>query len=250
MSLPARIALIAVALAAFVFGAGRVEAGTEAPDPGLIARGDELYRTACVSCHGDGGAGTERAPSLIGVGAGAADFQLRTGRMPAADTDGQPPGKPVAFGDDEIEALVAYVASLGDGPPIPEVDLTAGDLSEGGELFRANCAACHNAAGIGGALSYGARAPNLLDTEPVQIAEAIRTGPNQMPAFGPETFTDEQVDAITRHIRVTLADGETPGGFTLGRAGPVTEGFVAIFFGLTSLVLCTRWITSRRADRE
>lgn len=249
MRLPAHIALVGVAAATFVFGAGRVEAGSADPDAEIVTQGEELFRTSCVSCHGDDAVGTDRAPTLIGVGAAAADFQLRTGRMPAAGTDGQQPGKPVAFDDDDIEALVAYVADLGDGPPIPDVDQQAGDLSEGGELFRANCAACHNAAGIGGALSYGARAPSLLETEPVQIAEAIRTGPNQMPVFGPDTFDDAQVDSIVRHVRETLADGATPGGFALGGAGPVTEGLVAILFGLTVMVLCTRWITSRRADR-
>ena len=244
-----RVLLVVVAVGAFAFGTSRVEAGSSSADPELVAQGEELFRTSCVSCHGDGAVGTSRAPTLIGVGAAAADFQLRTGRMPAAATDDQPPGKPVAFDDDDIDALVAYVASLGEGPPIPTVDQAAGDLSEGGELFRQNCAACHNAAGIGGALSYGARAPSLLETEPVQIAEAIRTGPNQMPVFGPNTFTDEQVDSIVVHIRETLANGETPGGFALGGAGPITEGLVAILVGLTSMVLVTRWITSRNAAR-
>ena len=249
MKSAARVAIAALALIAFGFGSGRVEAGTQADDPQLVADGEELFRNSCVSCHGGDGVGTDRAPPLVGVGAAAADFQLRTGRMPATGTDGQPPGKPEAYDDDEIEALVAYVASLGEGPPIPAVDLDRADLSEGGELFRANCAACHNAAGIGGALSYGARAPSVLEAEPVQIAEAVRTGPNQMPVFGPDTFTDEQVDSIALYIRETLVDGPTPGGLTLGSAGPVTEGFIAIAIGLAGLVLTTRWITGRRNDR-
>lgn len=240
----ARLAVVGLAAAAFMVGTGRVEAG-----PDRVARGEELFRTNCVTCHGDDAKGTNRAPPLAGVGAATADFQLRTGRMPAANTNGQPPSKPVAFSDDEIKDLVAYVASLGDGPAIPDVDPANGDLSEGGELFRENCAACHNAAGIGGALSYGTRAPSLLEVEPTQIGEAVRIGPGQMPVFGPDTFTDDQVDSIVRHIRETLVDGETPGGFTLGSAGPVTEGLVAILIGLGAIVLTTRWITGKKADR-
>lgn len=250
MRIVTRLSIIAVALFALAVGAGRVEAGTGGDDTDLVAAGNQLFLTGCASCHGVDGVGTQQGPPLIGVGAASADFQLRTGRMPAADVDGQPQAKDVAYGEEEIQALVAYVADLGDGPPIPDVDVSAGDLAEGGELYRANCAACHNAAGIGGALSYGSEAPGVLGTEPVQIAEAMRVGPGQMPVFGSDTFDEADVNSIVRHIRETLADDGAPGGFTLGSAGPVTEGFVAILIGLAGIVLSTRWITGRMPGRE
>jgi ubiquinol-cytochrome c reductase cytochrome c subunit len=176
------------------------------------------------------------------VGAASADFQLRTGRMPAGWPTAQPPQKEPAFTDDQIVDLVAYVASLGDGPPIPDIDPSLGDLAEGSELFLANCAACHNSAGIGGALSYGRHAPPLLDVEPTQIGEAIRVGPGTMPVFGPDTLSDQQVNSIVRYVQY-LQEPEHPGGLMIGRAGPVPEGFVAWLVGLGALVLVIRWIT-------
>ena len=175
------------------------------------------------------------------MGAAAADFQLSTGRMPLTDPSAQAVRKPPAFSPDEIDALVAYVASLGDGPPIPDVDPAAGDLAEGGTLFRLNCAACHSATGTGGALSYGDDAPKLWSATPLQIAEAIRTGPGQMPVFGPDTFSDHQVDSIVRYVRY-LSDPDDPGGFSLGRIGPITEGLVALLIGIPALLFVCRRI--------
>jgi ubiquinol-cytochrome c reductase cytochrome c subunit len=217
-------------------------AGSSAPAGStLVERGRQLFLTSCSSCHGAEGRGTDQGPSLIGVGAAAADFQLSTGRMPLADPTAQPVRKPPAFGRRDIEALVAYVASLGPGPPIPNVDVAAGDLARGGTLFRLNCAACHSASGVGGALSYGTDAPSLRSATPKQIAEAIRTGPGQMPVFGPETFSQQQLDSIVRYVRY-LRDPEDPGGFSLGRIGPITEGMVALLLGLPLLLFACRRI--------
>jgi ubiquinol-cytochrome c reductase cytochrome c subunit len=255
-----------LAAVALLLALGRAEAGEPSPeveqqgtsgpsaaaaqaaanaDPQMVGAGERLYLTACVSCHGVGGVGTPGYPSLIGAGAASADFQLRTGRMPAAWPTQQPPQKAPAFDDEQIRQLVAYVASLGDGPPVPDVDPDRGDLADGGELFLANCAACHNSAGVGGALSHGAHAPPLLDVDPTQIAEAIRTGPGQMPVFGIDTLDDQQVDSIVRYV-LYLQEPEHPGGLMIGRVGPVPEGFVAWLVGLGLLVLVIRWITRER----
>jgi ubiquinol-cytochrome c reductase cytochrome c subunit len=215
-------------------------------DPALVAAGEELYLTSCVSCHGVDGKGTDNGPSLEASGAAAADFMLRTGRMPLAAPAVQAPQKPVAYDDLQIRQLVAYVASLGTGPAIPSVDPSAGDLAEGSDLYLSNCAACHNSSGIGGALSYGNHAPSLLSVEPTQIAEAMRIGPGQMPVFGPDTISDEQVDSIVRYVQY-LQEPEHPGGLRLGGAGPVPEGFVAWLVGLGVLLLFARWITREHA---
>ena len=55
----------------------------------------------------------------------------------------------------------------------------------------------------------------------------MRTGPGQMPVFGPDTFSDHQVNSIVRYVRY-LSDPDDPGGFSLGRIGPITEGLVAL----------------------
>lgn len=245
-----------VAVVSVVIGAQlRLDAGAKAgvgaaqPDDGdLVAQGEELYLTGCVSCHGREGIGVEgNGPALVGVGAAAVDFYVTSGRMPAvAGVDEQPKRKPPVYDREETDALIAYITSLGgDGPSIPNVEIDAADLALGGELYRANCASCHNASGIGGALSYGAEAPSLGAATPVQVVEAMRIGPGQMPRFGDEAFSAEEANAIATYVEY-LEDPEDPGGFSLGRVGPVSEGFVALLFGLGGLVALSVWIVGRR----
>lgn len=211
-----------------------------------VAAGRELFLTACVNCHGVGGEGTDQGPTLIGVGAAAADFMLRTGRMPLNDPGDQAMHKRPAYDDTQIEQLVAYVASLGPGPGIPEVDTEAGNLATGGEIFRQDCAACHQAAGSGGALSDGTIAPDVHEATAVEIAEAVRIGPGQMPVFGSDIISDDELDSLVRYV-LELDDPESPGGFRLG-IGPVAEGFVALLAGLGGLMLIARWVTAERTD--
>ncbi len=205
-------------------------------------RGDgrQLYVTGCSSCHGLDGDGTRRGPSLKSSGAASAYYYLSTGRMPLAD-ETQPRRKPAAYSREEIDLLVDYVASLGNGPPLPHLDLEAGDLAEGGVLFRSNCGACHTAAGIGGALSSGRAAPSVQPAAPLEAAAAIRSGPGQMPLFAPEALSDEEVNSIVRYVRF-LESPPTPGGAALGGAGPIPEGFVAWIFGVGTLILAVLWI--------
>lgn len=218
-------------------------------DPEQVAAGEALFNLNCVSCHGTGGVGTQSGPTLIGVGEAAADFQLQTGRMPLADPQGQAPAKPPAFSEDQIDQLVAYVGSLGIGTPIPDIDPADGNLAEGGELFRANCAACHGAAAVGGALSYGRYAPSLHDVPEVQIAEAVRVGPGQMPVFDDDVFDEDQLNSIVRYV-LYLQDPADPGGFSLGRIGPVAEGYVAWVIGIGVVLVFIRWITRRGRPHE
>jgi quinol---cytochrome-c reductase cytochrome c subunit len=213
-----------------------------------VAAGRELFLTGCVSCHGDQGQGTEQGPTLIGVGAAAADFMLRTGRMPLNNPGQQALRKQPAYDDTQISQLVAYVASLGDGPAIPDVDPSAGDLSVGGEIFRQDCAACHQAAGSGGALSSGVIAPDLHQATATQIAEAVRIGPSQMPVFGPDVISDDELDSLVLYV-LQLDDPDSPGGFRLG-IGPVAEGFVGLLVGVGGLVLVARWVSAGRDDEE
>ncbi|HEV2767341.1 MAG TPA: c-type cytochrome [Acidimicrobiales bacterium] len=215
-------------------------------DPAVVAEGRRLYQRGCVSCHGVDGVGAPAGPPLRDAGAASAHFQLTSGRMPATVPAGaQPQRKPPAYGAEEITALVAYVASLGDGPEIPRVHPDEADVAVGGELFRQVCAACHSATGAGGAQSYGRIAPTLMESTPVQVAEAMRIGPGQMPVFGPERFSDEEVDEIVRYVQFLQEVGD-PGGFALGRIGPIPEGFVAIVIGLGATLLAAFWVGKRR----
>lgn len=208
--------------------------------------GRRLFEASCSTCHGVDGMGTENGPSLEGVGEASADFQLRTGRMPLANR-GQAVRKDPAFTDERIEALVEYVGSLGDGPPIPEVDLTDASLVAGQDLYIENCAACHGATGAGGAVGNEALAPSLSIATEVEIAEAIITGPGQMPQFD---FSDARRNDLVNFV-VYLRDQPRPGGADIGGIGPVPEGFVAWLVGLGSLLIICRLIgSSRKAEPE
>lgn len=219
-------------------------------DPAVVAEGRRLYQTGCVSCHGVDGVGAPAGPPLTDAGAASAHFYLTSGRMPAAvGAEKQVLRKPPAYDAEEITALVAYVASLGEGPEIPRIHPDEADLALGGELFRQNCAACHSATGAGGAQSYGRTAPALSEATPVQVAEAMRIGPGQMPVFGPETFTDEEVDEIVRYVQFLNEVGD-PGGFALGRIGPIPEGFVAIIIGLGATMAAAFWVGKRRLQSD
>jgi ubiquinol-cytochrome c reductase cytochrome c subunit len=226
-------------------------ASATAPAP-APTRGRTLYLQDCAWCHGDAGQGTGRGPSLQGVGAASADFMLSTGRMPIPQPQDNPPRRPSAYDRAEIDELVAYVASLGAGIPVPSVDPAAGDLQEGAALYEVNCAACHSSTGIGGALTQGLEAPSVLDSTPVEIAEAMRLGgagalSGNMPRFGPEQMDDGQVNSIVRYVQYLQHREERTdrGGLSLGRWGPVAEGFVAWAVGMVALLIVVRWIGER-----
>ncbi len=214
------------------------------PPASEVRNGRELYEVACSSCHGLRGEGTARGPTLIGVGAASADFYLTTGRMPLDKSGAQATRKPPAYSRIQIRQLVAYVASLGAGPPVPDVDWQAADLSLGNRLYTNNCASCHSSAGAGGALGRDTYAPALDRATPVQVAEAVRIGPGAMPRFGPDTFDDEALAAVVRYVQY-LRDPVDRGGHGLGRLGPIPEGFVAWVVGLGAIVLVCRWIGTR-----
>jgi ubiquinol-cytochrome c reductase cytochrome c subunit len=220
-----------------------------------VDRGRQLYETGCVSCHGpDGGGvtladGASRGPSIKDAGEAGAYYQLSTGRMPLAQPSDEPVRKRPAYGDEDINALVAYVATLGNGPPLPNVNVEGADLANGGELFRANCAPCHSAAGAGGALSYGNAAPPLSQSQPLQVGAAVRSGPGQMPVFSPDVIDDHQLNDVAAYVQY-LRHPQDPGGIPIGRTGPVPEGFVAWFFGMGAFIAFVVWIGTRSPIRR
>jgi ubiquinol-cytochrome c reductase cytochrome c subunit len=224
-----------------------VLAQTPSPVPtSPTSPGRDLYLRDCAWCHGSQGEGTGYGPTLIGVGAASADFMLSTGRMPISRPDVQPQRSEVPYTKAEIAALVQFVSSFGTGPAIPPVNISKGSLAAGAELYQENCAACHGATGAGGALTNGLTAPTLDRSTPVQVAEAIRIGgaglrSGNMPQFGPDTLTDQQVDDIARYVEYIRHPNDR-GGENLGHLGPIPEGFVAWAIGLLSLILVIRWI--------
>ncbi|KOU05858.1 cystathionine beta-lyase [Streptomyces sp. MMG1522] len=219
-----------------------------------IEEGKKLYAVGCASCHGTGGQGTTDGPSLVGVGSAAVDFQVGTGRMPAQQPGAQVPKKKVIYSQAEIDQLAAYVASLGAGPITPtdkQVDPAGADVANGGELFRTNCAQCHNFTGKGGALTEGKYAPDLEGVSPKHIYEAMQTGPQSMPSFPDTTMPEQEKKDIIAYIETVNGDKtESPGGLALGGLGPVSEGLFAWIFGLGALVAVAVWVAAHTAKAK
>lgn len=206
--------------------------------------GRKLYLQGCSTCHGLSAEGTTDGPTLIGVGAAAVDFQVSTGRMPLQSGGVQAPRKPRAYDETQVDQLAAYVASLGPGPAIPsaeQLDLSDANLQEGGELFRTNCASCHNFVGQGGALTRGKYAPDLAGVSSRTMYEAMLTGPQSMPVFSDTSLTPEQKRAIIAFVQ-NVQEEPNPGGFGLGRVGPVSEGLVTWTVGLGLIIAAAVWI--------
>ncbi|MFF4757428.1 c-type cytochrome [Streptomyces sp. NPDC001292] len=219
-----------------------------------IEEGRKLYLVGCASCHGTGGQGTTDGPSLVGVGAAAVDFQVGTGRMPAQQPGAQVPRKKVIYNQAEIDQLAAYIASLGAGPTVPtknQYSPEGADVAKGGELFRTNCAQCHNFTGKGGALTHGKYAPDLTGVSNKHIYEAMQTGPQNMPSFPDTTLTAKNKKDIIAYLDAVNGDETTtPGGMNLGGLGPVTEGLFAWIFGLGALVAVAVWVAARTAKAK
>jgi ubiquinol-cytochrome c reductase cytochrome c subunit len=209
------------------------------------AAGRELYERSCITCHGENLEGVpERGPSLIGVGEAAVYFQVHTGRMPLVRQEAQAPERPPVFSEEEIDQLMAYIQENGGGPTLPSGDLRAGDLAEGGELFRLNCAQCHNFVGEGGALSSGKRAPSLREADDMTIYTAMLSGPENMPVFGDNQLSPDEKRAIINYVQTIKAQAD-PGGAGIGRVGPVAEGLVIWVVGIGALLFGIFWMGTK-----
>ncbi len=247
----ATVALLAIGLvftggAYTAFSASTASAETDITSQQTIDEGKKLFQANCATCHGLEAQGTGDGPSLIGVGAAAVDFQVGTGRMPMQMHGPQAEAKHVQFTDEQIKALAAFVASTAPGPAIPDPELVdgGGDAANGAELFRINCAMCHNVAGAGGALTEGKFAPALTDVSGTHIYEAMVTGPQNMPVFSDMNISPEDKRDIITYLKY-VQDNRSPGGFELGALGPVSEGLFIWIFGLGATAALTESITAK-----
>jgi ubiquinol-cytochrome c reductase cytochrome c subunit len=212
----------------------------------FIAPGQALFAANCASCHGADASGTDRAPNLLSLGAGTVDFWVSTGRMPLADSSIQATTKPPRFNKLQSLEISAYVQSLAPGGvKVPAVNLSNANVGKGAELFTLNCAACHTITGAGDALANGAYAPTLHYASSRQIVEAIRSGPGNMPHFGPGNISNAEMRDITAYVHSYIQHPVNRGGFGLGGIGPVGEGFVGLLIGVGALMLVCFWIGDR-----
>lgn len=255
--------LTGAVLLVFALGLAGVLAATLTPKPqvavadesqsALLRTGQQLYDTACITCHGANLQGVNgRGPSLIGVGEAAVYFQVSSGRMPMMRNEAQAMRKAAFFDEGQIDALGAYVQSMGGGPLVPrdangqisEQSLIGGNVARGGDLFRLNCASCHNFTGRGGALSSGKYAPGLDPASPAQIYTAMLTGPQNMPKFSDRQLTPEEKKDIVAYVK-SASQTMNPGGYGLGGFGPASEGMAVFIIGMVAAIGVALWIGAR-----
>jgi ubiquinol-cytochrome c reductase cytochrome c subunit len=219
----------------------------------LIREGKQLYDTSCVTCHGANLQGVQdRGPSLIGVGEAAVYFQVSSGRMPAVRNEAQALRKPPKFDDKQVDALGAYIQANGGGPTVildengevAQESLVGDDIARGSELFRLNCASCHNFTGQGGALSSGKFAPDLGPANEQQIYTAMVTGPQNMPKFSDRQLTIEEKSDIIAYVK-SAQETKAAGGWGLAGFGPGTEAIALWVVGIAAVVGATLWIGAR-----
>lgn len=205
------------------------------------ASGRALYQQDCAICHRPDASGSSLGPDLRTVGLASVDFQVSTGRMPRQAIGSNQPAQP-RYTSAQIDDLLAYLAPIVRGPAVPQVDPHA-NVADGGELYQLNCAACHQAAGAGGVLANHIQVPSLTHSSALQVVEAMRTGPGEMPVFT-NGFSDEQAAQIAAYVQY-LHHPRDVGGYNLGHLGPVPEGLVALVLGLGITVLIARWLGTR-----
>ena len=231
-------------------------------DQALIQEGNDIYDVACITCHGANLQGVEdRGPSLIGVGAGSVYFQVHSGRMPMMSNDAQAERKTPRYTEQQTLALAAYVAANGGGPDIVYNEdgsiameelrganyngqIQPEDVARGGELFRMNCASCHNFTGQGGSLSSGKYAPPLAPANEQEIYQAMLTGPQNMPKFSDRQLSADEKKDLIAYIK-SASETPSPAGWDLGGLGPVAEGLAMWIIGITALCAAAMWMGLR-----
>jgi mono/diheme cytochrome c family protein len=75
---------------------------------GQVASGEQVYRQACASCHGDNGEGLDDAPPLIGPGSQLVDYRTaaRLYNFTSSEMPGDDPG---SLSSQQYYDVVAYL---------------------------------------------------------------------------------------------------------------------------------------------
>lgn len=212
---------------------------------------ETLYANQCATCHGSDGTGREipgtdeLGPPLVGnpdVTVPYVDLTVRVGRMPPpANEPFDNRARSVVISESERELLVAYLADQFDlEGEIPQPP--SGDAAAGREVYAANCAQCHGSTGAGGVAGAGAWTPPVIGADPVAVAEAIRVGPFEMPRFGDEQISEQEVGDVAAFLQLVADEQGTPLG--LVEINPVYASGFAFFFALIILV-SAMWIAGR-----
>ena len=263
---PASLVALAVGIGGFVLSSAPAPVAMPATGPALssvladqttvngstsLSEGQRLFEQTCSTCHGVNAQGSALAPNLQGLGSATVDLWVSSGWMPLAVPTAEPTKKPALFNRSQTVAIANYVASIRPGGiSIPTVDLKGANVAEGFNLFSLNCAPCHTITGAGDALSSGLSAPALHGLSPIEVDEAVLTGPGNMPRFVPAALSSAQVADVVAFVTQYIEHPTNPGGVGLGGVGPVAEGFIGLFIGVGACMLVAMWIGDRTEDED
>ena len=262
---PFAVLVVAASIGVLVMGRSHVPAtamdnpgvqllSSQSSSTGNIAEGRTLFEESCSSCHGSGAEGSALAPSLLGRGGGVIQLWLSTGWMPLAEPTAQPENKPPRFDRRQILDIVAFVTSLAPGgvglPTAADLNMKTANVAQGFDLFSLNCAGCHTITGAGDALASGYHAPPLHGVTATQVYEAVRSGPSNMPPFGPGQISPTELRGIIKYVTRYIEHPTDPGGNGLGGVGPVAEGFIGLFVGTGACLLAAFWVGDRTEREE
>lgn len=183
-----------------------------------LETGQQLYAANCTSCHGEfgeGGHNPTRPDDIIAPISTAEYLDTRDdSSLRAIIAQGQPNFGMSPFGssfggpleDDQIDAIVAYIRSWQENPPVelpPEVKPPSEEvLLTGEDIYRNLCAQCHGPEGQGGIGPTLADAQFQDDNSDQDIFNTISLGHDAtaMIAWG-EVLTSEQIQQLVGHIR-------------------------------------------------
>ncbi|HTP02849.1 MAG TPA: c-type cytochrome [Anaerolineales bacterium] len=182
-----------------------------APD---VQQGAAIYAQNCAACHGDKGLGdgaqSMQLPVTVpGIGlpevareaSPASWFKMVT----QGNLDRFMPPFAEALTDQQRWDVVAYALSL---------HTNAEQLSEGRQLFEANCAGCT------ARFLDQARMAALSEAD---LTNEIKNGQGDIPAFG-KSLTDDQTRAVAAYLRsLTFASGPGVAAAPATTAAPGTE---------------------------
>ena len=92
-----------------------------------------------------------------------------------------------------------------------------------------------------GLKSKASSKPQITAILPQEIYEAMLTGPQNMPVFSNAQLDTEAKQHIIKYV-TTLQESPNPGGLSLGRFGPVTEGVFLATAVFAALIAAAVWI--------
>ncbi|GAA1461125.1 cytochrome bc1 complex diheme cytochrome c subunit [Nocardiopsis exhalans] len=126
----------------------------------------------------------------------------------------------------------------------------ADDVDMGMKLYLTNCAHCHSWSGGGGALTDGRWAPEIHESTPREIYEAMVSGPGAMPMFSDGVISPEEKQELISYVKTLQAEPNAGGIFDLQRVGQVAEGFINWTIGLSLIIACAIWITAKQRAHD